>query len=399
MMNPLRPARLAALLVCLIAPGCGGDDTFEPDANVPTDDGATGGARDSGTIADSGIIADSATIADGGTLDDAAPADAELPSDGPPPAHALYGDTPFSIVLLPDTQFYVQSYPETFPAETRWIVDHKVDEKIAFVLHLGDVVETFSQQGEWDQADAAMKMLEAAQIPWALCAGNHDTNVMNRQAVLLNKNFPTTRFTPALQASFEPNKIENAFYFMPAGGRTWLILSLEFGPRDEVLAWADQVVKANADKPAILLTHAYTYLGHARYDHNDTKQFWNPHTYAMPGTTNDGQEMFDKLVSRNDNILFVFSGHATWPQGATGLLSTRRANGYFLHEMLANYQGCPVDYMCVNPETKQPVKGGEGNIRILRVDPPNKIAHVETFSPVLMMSRPGGEHTFDLALE
>src|SRR6185436_3241222 len=129
---------------------------------------------------------------------------------------------PFSIVLLPDTQFYAQSYPEMFVAEAAWIAEQKEAMKVAFVLHLGDIVETPTQQPEWTRADDALKMLEAAKIPYVLCAGNHDTNLMNRTAALMNQNFPTTRFAPALQGTFEPNKIENAYYFLPAGGRTWL---------------------------------------------------------------------------------------------------------------------------------------------------------------------------------
>lgn len=334
--------------------------------------------------------------------DAAPPPDLAPPSDGPGrDGGALYGDQPFSIVLLPDTQFYVQSYPEMFLAETAWIVEQKQALNLAFVLHLGDIVETFTLQPEWDRANEALKMLESAQIPYVLSAGNHDTNLMNRGAVLMNQNFPPSRFAPALQGTME-NKIENAYYFLPAGGRTWLIVALEFGPRDEVLAWADGIFKQNADKPAILLTHAYMYLGQQRYDwinYPDPKQYWNPHGYNMPGTTNDGEEMFQKMVSKNENILMVVSGHATYPTGAAGLLSTKRANGYYLNEMLANYQGCPSDYMCINPETKRPVRGGEGMLRIIHFDPPNRRASVETYSPYLKMSRMDAPHHFDLPLE
>jgi hypothetical protein len=380
MNSSLHPARLFALFALLLtAAGCGDEAITLPDGGAAAPDAGAAGAEAGGD----------ASSSDG------------LAPDGAPPAGPLYGDTPFSIVVLPDTQFYVQSYPETFVAETKWVADHKVDEKIAFVLHVGDIVETFTLQNQWDTANAALRIIETAGVPYVLAAGNHDTNLMNRQAVMMNKNFPPSRFAPALQATFEPDKIENAYYYLQAGGRTWVILSLEFGARDEVVAWAGQIAKANADKPAILLTHAYMYMGHERYDKASTgpMQYWNPHDYGMPGTTNDGQEMFRKMVSANDNILFVFSGHATWPEGATGLISTRRANGYYLHEMLSNYQGCPVDDMCMNRMTMKPVKGGEGMMRIMRVDPPHRSAHVETFSPLLMMSRQEPEHTFDLALE
>jgi hypothetical protein len=382
-MNSLVRRSLALpLLVWLALPGCGGDGSVATDTAAPSND-ASGN--------------DAAPL-----VPDAEPQpDLPPPSDGPTrEGGALYGDQPFSIVLLPDTQFYVTNYPEMFKAEVDWIVAQKDAEKIAFVLHLGDIVDNFPVQLEWSRADEDLKELEAAQIPYVVCAGNHDLNTGTRVATLMNKNFPPSRFAPILQATFEPDKIENAYYFLQAGGRTWLVVSLEFGPRDEAVAWADGIFKQNADKPAILLTHAYMYLGQNRYDWiKRPDQFWNPHGYAMPGTTNDGEEMFQKMVSKNDNILMVVSGHATWPEGAAGLISTKRTNGYYLHEMLSNYQGCPVDYMCVNPQTMKSVRGGEGNIRIIRFDPANRTASVETYSPYLKMTLAGDAHNFMLPLE
>jgi hypothetical protein len=370
------------LLGCLVlASACNDDGLLLPDAGAtPVDGLAPDGA---GPAPDAG-----------------APLDGAPPSDGPPPeAGALYGDQPFSIVLLPDTQFYALAYPEMFRAEAAWIVAQKEAEKIAFVLHLGDIVDNYDQQPQWDRANEALKMLEVGHVPYVVCAGNHDLNVGTRQGPLLNQNFPPSRFAPSLQGTFE-NKIDDAYYFLPAGGRTWLIVSLEFGPRDEVVTWADGIFRQNADKPAILLTHAYMYLGEQRYDQlHHPEQFWNPHGYNMPGTTNDGEEMFQKMVAKNDNILMVVSGHATLPEGAAGRLSTKRANGYYLHEMLSNYQGCPVDYQCVNRQSMKPVRGGEGNIRIIRVDPPNRRASVETYSPYLKMSMMDPAHTFELPLE
>jgi hypothetical protein len=380
-MHPiLRRSPVLPLLAWLaIAPGCSDDGLGTPDDALATPGGPEAGAPPP----------DAATSPDLGP-----------PSDGPPrDGGSLYGDQPFSIVLLPDTQFYSLAYPEIFRAETAWIVEQREAEKIAFVLHLGDIVDNYDYPDQWARADDALKMLELAHVPYVVCAGNHDVNVGTRRGPLFNQDFPPARFAPILQGTFEPDRIDDAYYFLPAGGRTWLIVSLEFGPRDEVVAWADQIFRQNPDKPAILLTHAYMYLGHDRYDRMKKDQFWNPHDYAMPGTTNDGEEMFQKMVSKNDNILMVVSGHATWPEGAAGRLSTKRANGYYLHEMLSNYQGCPIDYMCVNRETMKPVRGGEGMIRIIRVDPANRRALVETYSPYLKMSLMSDAHNFELPLE
>jgi hypothetical protein len=381
-------ARLfAALALIAAAPGCGSEDADPPDG---------GGA----TPLDGGGAADSAPASPDGApvTADATP----LPSDGPPrEGGALYGTEPFTIGVLPDTQFYVQSYPDMFMSQATWLAQQKTALNLAFVLHQGDIVETPSLQAEWNTAIGALDVLTKAQIPFVLSAGNHDIDTRTREAPLLNQNYPAAKF-PHVQGTFEPNKIENSFHLIPAGGRTWLIVSLEFGPRDEAVAWADGIFKMHAEKPAILLTHAYMYMGQERYDHikyPEGKHFWNPHVYRLPGTTNDGEQMWQKLVSKNDNILLVFSGHATWPEGAAGLISSRRASGYYVHEMLANFQGCPSDYMCVNRDTMKPVRGGEGMLRVIKMDPANKRARVETYSPYLNQSRMETNHTFEIPLE
>ena len=46
----------------------------------------------------------------------------------------------FTVVALPDTQFYSESYPATFKAQTQWIVDNRVAENIVYVAHEGDIV-------------------------------------------------------------------------------------------------------------------------------------------------------------------------------------------------------------------------------------------------------------------
>src|SRR4051794_32761878 len=108
-MNALfRRSSLLPLVGCLVlASACNDDGLLLPDAGATPVDGlapdGAGPAPDAGT-----------------------PLDGAPPSDGPPPeAGALYGDQPFSIVLLPDTQFYALAYPEMFRAEAAWIVAQK----------------------------------------------------------------------------------------------------------------------------------------------------------------------------------------------------------------------------------------------------------------------------------
>ncbi|MGC4013475.1 MAG: Ig-like domain-containing protein [Luteolibacter sp.] len=95
----------------------------------------------------------------------------------------------FSIVALPDTQFYSENVggnlAEIFSAQTDWVVANRNSLKIAAVLHLGDI----SQHGdnpstyatEWSNASSAMYRLEnplttmlPQGIPYSMAVGNHD---------------------------------------------------------------------------------------------------------------------------------------------------------------------------------------------------------------------------------
>ena len=46
----------------------------------------------------------------------------------------------FTIIALPDTQYYSQSYPAIFASQTQWIINNKADHNIVFATHPGDLV-------------------------------------------------------------------------------------------------------------------------------------------------------------------------------------------------------------------------------------------------------------------
>ena len=48
---------------------------------------------------------------------------------------------PYSIVVLPDTQYYSSNFPDLFDAQTAWIVAEHAAGNVAFVLHEGDIVD------------------------------------------------------------------------------------------------------------------------------------------------------------------------------------------------------------------------------------------------------------------
>jgi hypothetical protein len=47
----------------------------------------------------------------------------------------------FTIIVLPDTQYYSENYPWIFDNQTRWIIENIEKLNIVFVSHEGDLVQ------------------------------------------------------------------------------------------------------------------------------------------------------------------------------------------------------------------------------------------------------------------
>jgi hypothetical protein len=78
----------------------------------------------------------------------------------------------FSIVALPDTQYYSFAYPGIFLSQVSWIVANVQRLHIPYVFHLGDIVDQNSPL-EWQRAAQAMWLLEGV-VPYTVVPGNHD---------------------------------------------------------------------------------------------------------------------------------------------------------------------------------------------------------------------------------
>lgn len=77
----------------------------------------------------------------------------------------------FTVVLLPDTQFYSEKYPDAYVAQTLWIRQRRKDDNIKFVIHLGDIVQTSTQKPEWENANRAMQLLDGV-VPYSMVPGS-----------------------------------------------------------------------------------------------------------------------------------------------------------------------------------------------------------------------------------
>jgi len=269
----------------------------------------------------------------------------------------------FSLIIIPDTQFYSAEMnggtPAIFEAQTQWIVDNKDVLNIAFVDHVGDIVQNGdTYESEWVNAWSAMGTLEDIVatglpdgIPYSATVGNHDQSPGGDPAgttTYYNQYFGVDHFDgrPYYGGHYGSNN-DNHYSLFSASGLDFIAITMEYdsSPDAGVLAWADGLLAAYPNRWGIISVHYLIGTG-------------NPATFSS-----QGQATYNALKG-NPNLFLMVCGHV----GGEG----RRSDTYLdstVHTVLADYQSRS--------------NGGDGWLRIMTVRPESGVISVKTYSPTL----------------
>lgn len=286
---------------------------------------------------------------------------------------------PFRLIMIPDTQEYANAGVERigwpwkdtrsaiFYKQTDWIAANRDALNIRMVAHVGDIVQS-DFAAEWDVAGRAFQTLDDSGIPYAVCLGNHDMgfrlnsyekrdwDTSVSRETHFNETFTPERFEkhPWYGGAFQKGVNDNYYCFAEADGLKFLLIALEFKPRDEVLAWANRICETYPDRRVIIVTHL-NLRPDGRLENRETPE------YEITG--NNGEQLWRKLTGVQTNIFLVLSGHYT---GEATLTSTGKS-GNTVHQILADYQSWP--------------NKGDGYLRILTFIPDEDRIDVQTYSP------------------
>jgi hypothetical protein len=265
-------------------------------------------------------------------------------------------DSPrFTVVVMPDTQYMFDQdrvHPVPMEASFRYVLDPQgraggSDENIVFLAHLGDVTNNGLPE-EYAAATKVFDMLDRAGASYGVLAGNHDVHNDDQRGdtPYLDTFSPArARKTPSYHSS-SPDGYNTSHIFR-AGGRSWMLLSLDWRLSDKGFAWANAVIAENPTLPVIVTTHEIV----GSYDDGSA------------GLSGYGQQMWDRLIKDNDQIFLTLNGHY-WPPGST-VMKNSAGNDVHLH--ITNYQ--------------DRYYGGAGMIRSYRFDLNRGVIDVATFSP------------------
>jgi len=285
----------------------------------------------------------------------------------------------FSIIVLPDTQYYSESYPGIFDAQTQWIVNKKDELNIVHVVHVGDIVDdsepgNTSHIAQWNNADTAMSLLEdpvttslAYGIPYGISPGNHDQWPAENPdgTELYNLYFGESRFLGrGYYGGHYGIDNDNHYSLFSASGMDFIVVYLEFDriANPGVLAWADDLLTTYGNRRAIVVSHYLIEVGEGAS--------FGPQGAAIYNALKD-----------NPNLFLMLSGH----KHGEGKRVDVESPNHTIHTLLADYQ--------------ERSNGGDGWLRILEFSPLDDLIRVKTYSPTLNLYETDSDSQFELSYD
>lgn len=294
----------------------------------------------------------------------------------------------FSIAVIPDTQYYTSEKKggkkEMFNAQTSWIAKNAVKEKIAYVIHLGDISddgEKFPEQ--WVNASRSMYMLENPQpgypqgIPYGLAVGNHDQTKsqypLTGRTDQYNKYFGIDHFKGKKWYGGNYGKNNDShFDLFTAAGIPFITIFIEYDSYDEDIEnmndWTSHLLEKYKDRKAIIVSHFI--LGNNKTAGTNEKGF--------PKFGKQGQRLIDR-IKRYPNVFLTLCGHV----GANGeAFSQVGYAGNVIKNFLTDYQGR--------------INGGNGLTRLFTFSRSKDLISARTFSPYTGEEETDGDSKFTM---
>jgi hypothetical protein len=339
------------------------------------------------------------------------------------------GSNFFTIAVISDTQNYVDvnhRQPlnmDFFLSQTKYLADNKNDLNLAFVTHVGDVVQhgdgtdgtsgdrSYGAGAEWDNARAAMDILAATGLPFGVSIGNHDYDNYSYKSgkvplvsnILWKKHFGSRSSYFAGKSwyggasdNLPVNPGLSSCQTFSAAGRKFLHISLELEPGNRAIAWAQRVIDSHPGCATIVTTHSY--LSPPPWGDNNlpltepAQRNAANYLVTSAGGWNDADGIWNKLIAPNDRIFLVICGHAWTPANGKGVSKGQNIRidknkaGHPVYQVLSDYQG----------NTSLGSGGGDGWYRFMQFDMDKNIIHFTTYnSYVKKYAGQDGTSTFE----
>ena len=289
------------------------------------------------------------------------------PGETSPEAKPNENDTPredydFTFVVESDTQYYNEDYDGNPEQDVdglyqyqldihNWVLANRERMNIQYLFHDGDIIDDEHLGQEWENADAAYRLLDEAGLPYGVLAGNHDVGHLSGDYTSFSKYFGESRYgqNPWYGESYKDNR--GHYDLITVDGIDFIMVYMGWGIGDEEIQWMNQVLEKYPERKAILNFHEYL--------------------LASGGLGEEPQRVYDEVVAKNPNVCMVLSGHYhnaqtridSFDDDGDGVAERK------VYQLLFDYQGL--------------AQGGMGYIRLMHFDMEGQKIIFRTYSPSL----------------
>ena len=304
------------------------------------------------------------------------------------------GDYAYSLAVVGDTQTVTNYNPGKLKDLYQWIINNKTKKNIQYVIGLGDITEYGVDPGhknydqergdkEWTAAKEAITMMDGI-LPYSLIRGaGHDG------VEFFNTYFAShTGYTNNISGYYQAGRIENVYHTFKIGNVDYMILCLDFGAKDDVLAWANEVVTAHPHHRVIVTTHGYLEKDGSLLE---TGEAYCPSQSYYDPANNDGDDIWNKFVRKHANICMVMSGHMS-------------ANDVVVSKQTGD-NGNEVTQILIDPQSMDSKNSPKGMVAMLYFSEDGEDVQVEYYSTLTDSYRPSsgftvsysdGDHYYDI---
>lgn len=269
-------------------------------------------------------------------------------------------DYAYSFCFVGDPQKVVQQESDKLHYIYDWILANKDSKKIQHVFGLGDITHT-DTAAEWQLSKDQIGRMDGV-VPYSVIRGNHDGSAN------MNLFLGTDAYVSQFEGFYSADKIENSWRTLRAGETDYLLMTLDFGPSDDVLRWASGVIADHPNHKVIVTTHAYLYRDGTTLDADDVSP---PNATGLNhGESNNGDQMWEKLFSKYENIFMIVSGHDI----AAEVIRSQAVGDH----------GNTVTQLMINPQWADAAEnaGATGMVTMMYFSEDGRTVEVETYSTV-----------------
>ena len=203
----------------------------------------------------------------------------------------------YTIVAVGDTQNVTCHRDEYTKTIYDYLIDNIETMNIRHIAGMGDITNN-SNEYEYLAAAEQFKRLDGV-VPYSLVRGNHDSTVSYEKYLGVDAQY--CGYSSQYKEYYKNST--NSVHEFSAGNLDYLLITLDFGPTDDVLEWANGVVEAHPYHNVIITTHGYMDTNGLLLRKSNTGSI------TQHGGDNEGVDIWEKLVSKHSNIVMVLCGH------------------------------------------------------------------------------------------